>query len=163
MSTKSPKGKKKDYDSKKHEKEVEEMREVFSLFDKDSDGSISVEEICSVMKSLKTDFKEDQIKQIMGKVDKDGNGEIEFDEFLRMMSGKIGTRTPDLELKEAFAVFDMDGDGFITKHELKTVMTTLGEEIDDDTIDLMIEGVDTDGDGDIDFPEFKKMMAAGPQ
>eukprot|EP00468_Gymnochlora_sp_CCMP2014_P008225 CAMPEP_0167762388 /NCGR_PEP_ID=MMETSP0110_2-20121227/12739_1 /TAXON_ID=629695 /ORGANISM="Gymnochlora sp., Strain CCMP2014" /LENGTH=157 /DNA_ID=CAMNT_0007649255 /DNA_START=21 /DNA_END=494 /DNA_ORIENTATION=- len=154
---------KKEYDSKKHEKEVEEMREVFDLFDKDSDGTITISELGVVLKSLKKNFNEKQLKEIIKKVDKNGDGQIDFEEFLKMMSNRVGTRNRDYELKEAFNVFDQDGDGYITASELSTVMKTLGEQIDKETIDLMIEGVDRDGDGEIDFNEFKMMMAEGPQ
>jgi len=39
----------------------------------------------------------------------------------------------------------------------------LGEPIDRQTIDLMIESVDTDKSGFIDFNEFRQMMREGPQ
>mmetsp|Transcript_6859 Transcript_6859/g.9484 ORF Transcript_6859/g.9484 Transcript_6859/m.9484 type:complete len:160 (+) Transcript_6859:57-536(+) len=155
--------KEKNYDSKKHEKEVEEMREVFDLFDKDSDGTITISELGVVLKSLKKNFNQKQLEEIIKKVDKNGDGQIDFEEFLKMMSNRVGTRNRDYELKEAFNVFDQDGDGYITASELSTVMKTLGEQIDKETVDLMIEGVDRDGDGEIDFNEFKMMMAEGPQ
>jgi calmodulin len=91
-----------------------------------------------------------------------GDGQIDFEEFLKMMSNRVGTRNRDYELKEAFNVFDQDGDGYISVKELTTVMETLGEQIDKETIELMIEAVDNDGDNEIDFKEFKMMMAEGP-
>jgi len=66
------------------------------------------------------------------------------------------------EFKEAFSLFDKDGDGTISGKELEAVMTALGEPIDKASIDLMIASVDTDGNGIIDFAEFKKMMQDGP-
>jgi len=41
-------------------------------------------------------------------------------------------------------------------------MKALGENIDRETINLMIESVDTDKNGFIDFDEFKRMMKDGP-
>eukprot|EP00954_Amorphochlora_amoebiformis_P015647 1227979-Amorphochlora_amoeboformis.AAC.1 len=115
------------------------------------DGTITISELGVVLKSLKKNFNEQQLKEIIKKVDKNGDGQIDFEEFLKMMSNRVGTRNRDYELKEAFNVFDQDGDGYITASELSTVMKTLGEQIDKETIDLMIEGVDRDGDGEIDF------------
>jgi calcium-binding protein CML len=81
-----------------------------------------------------------------------GNGEIDFDEFLKMMLMKpLGKQTREDELKEAFNVLDIDGDGYITASELAKVAKSFGEDIDKDTLNLMIEGVDKDGDGEIDF------------
>ena len=66
---------------------------------------------------------------------------IDFDEFLAMMR-KYEVSEVD-ELRQAFSVFDKDGDGSISAKELEIVMKALGEPIDRQTIDLMIESVDT--------------------
>ncbi|XP_072983563.1 probable calcium-binding protein CML36 [Typha latifolia] len=63
------------------------------------------------------------------------------------------------ELREAFAVFDADGDGRISAEELLGVFAALGE--DECTLDdcrRMIDGVDTDGDGFVCFDDFARMM-----
>mgnify|MGYP002642450713 FL=1 len=64
------------------------------------------------------------------------------------------------ELREAFKVFDKDGNGFISAAELRHVMTNLGEKLSDDEVDEMIKEADVDGDGQINYAEFVKMMVA---
>jgi len=54
------------------------MREVFDLFDKDSDGTITISELGVVLKSLKKNFNEKQLKEIIKKVDKNGSTRIGF-------------------------------------------------------------------------------------
>ena len=49
-------------------------------------------------------------------------------------------------MSEAFAVFDVDKDGFITKGELRQVMNRLGENLTDEQLDAMIKEADLDGD-----------------
>ena len=61
-------------------------------------------------------------------------------------------------MSEAFAVFDVDKDGFITKGELRQVMNRLGENLTDEQLDAMIREADLDGDGKINAEEFKKLM-----
>jgi hypothetical protein len=55
-------------------------------------------------------------------------------------------------------VFDKDGNGFISAAELRHVMTNLGEKLTDEEVDEMIREADIDGDGQINYEEFVKMM-----
>merc|ERR1711879_401121 len=64
------------------------------------------------------------------------------------------------EFKEAFSLFDKDGTGFLSAAELRHVMTTLGEKLTDEEVDEMIRGADIDGDGQINYEEFVKVMMA---
>merc|ERR1712205_274691 len=63
------------------------------------------------------------------------------------------------EFKEAFSLFDKDGDGTITTKELGTVMRSLGQNPTEAELQDMINEVDADGNGAIDFPEFLSLMA----
>jgi calmodulin len=67
------------------------------------------------------------------------------------------------EARQAFAVFDRDGDGFIDAAELRAVLTSLGFESGvsaaaEAECQRMIDAYDEDKDGRIDFREFVKLM-----
>ena len=64
------------------------------------------------------------------------------------------------ERKEAFKVFDKDGKGFDSASELRHVMKNLGEKLTDEEVDEMIREADVDGDGQINYEEFVKVMMA---
>ena len=70
-------------------------------------------------------------------------------------------------LEEAFRLFDQDGSGSITRDEIKeafrSVIADTGEELPEDEIDYMIKEFDVDGDGTIDFEEFKNYMTQGDE
>jgi len=63
----------------------------------------------------------------------------------------------DEKLRAAFDFFDKDGSGTIDKAKLDAVMCDK-EEVDQDMWDVILQEVDEDGDGVINFAEFKKMM-----
>lgn len=63
------------------------------------------------------------------------------------------------EFKEAFSRFDKDSSGCIITKELGTVMRSLGQDPTEDELKDMINEVDGDGNGTINFPEFLKLMA----
>jgi len=110
------------------------------LFDKNGDGSITATELGTVMKSLGQSPTDTELRDMIAEVDANGDGQIDFNEFLAMMAKKMqeGDGGED-ELKEAFRVFDTDGDGFISPQELRSVMRGLGEELTDGEIDAMIK------------------------
>mmetsp|Transcript_11217 Transcript_11217/g.26963 ORF Transcript_11217/g.26963 Transcript_11217/m.26963 type:complete len:149 (+) Transcript_11217:101-547(+) len=62
------------------------------------------------------------------------------------------------EFKEAFSLFDRDGDGTIDNEELGTVLRSLGNQPTDEEVEDMIREADKDGNGTIDFAEFIEMM-----
>ncbi|OIW15928.1 hypothetical protein TanjilG_04463 [Lupinus angustifolius] len=66
-------------------------------------------------------------------------------------------------MKEAFNVFDQNRDGFITVEELRSVFASLGLKQGRTVEDCkkMIMKVDVDGDGMVDYNEFKQMMKGG--
>jgi calmodulin len=71
---------------------------------------------------------------------------------------KMADTDTEEEIREAFKVFDKDGNGFISAAELRHVMTNLGEKLSDEEVDEMIREADVDGDGQVNYDEFVKMM-----
>ena len=64
------------------------------------------------------------------------------------------------ELRQAFDLFDTDGSGTIDPKELRAAMQSLGFETKNQTIYQMIQDIDKDGDGDVNFDEFLDMMTS---
>eukprot|EP01083_Nonionella_stella_P068755 182773_1 len=140
----------------------DELREVFQLFDVDGDGSITHIEVGRVLNRLGKKFDEAEVKAMIARIDKDGNGEIDFLEFLLMMTDRVKNLHDVDEMKECFQVFDADGNGYITPEELCELMKSVGENITQEDIKLMIGEADQNDDGLIDFEEFQKMIQDGP-
>merc|ERR1711865_257311 len=58
----------------------------------------------------------------------------------------------------AFELFDTDGSGSIASGELKVAMKALGFEPKPGEIEKLIHSVDDDGDGEMDYDDFERMM-----
>ncbi|CAO2626875.1 unnamed protein product, partial [Lemmus lemmus] len=144
------------------EEQIAEFKEAFSLFDKDGDGTITTKELGTVMRSLGQNPTEAELQDMINEVDADvpGNGTIDFPEFLTMMARKMKDTDSEEEIREAFRVFDKDGNGYISAAELRHVMTNLGEKLTDEEVDEMIREADIDGDGQVNYEG--ELCWAGP-
>ena len=83
-------------------------------------------------------------------------GGIDFEEFIELLVNH--GRNIEEDIEKSFKVFDIDGDGLITKDELQTTMNSLGEPMNEVEVKAMIAEADLDGDGKINFKEFKILM-----
>ncbi|KAK4258029.1 hypothetical protein QN277_007540 [Acacia crassicarpa] len=140
------------------EEQIVEFKEAFCLCDKDGDGCITVEELETVIRSLDQNPTKEEIQDMISEVDADGNGTIEFAEFLNLMAKKMKETDAEDELKEAFKVFDKDQNGYISASELRHVMINLAEKLTDEEVDQMIREADLDGDDQVNFDEFVRVM-----
>lgn len=140
------------------EEKIAEFKEAFSLFDRDGDGSISSRELGTVMRSLGQNPTEAELQSMVAELDTNGSGTVDFPEFLALMARRTRDTDGEEEIREAFRVFDKDGNGYISAAELRHVMTNLGEKLSDEEVDEMIKEADGNGDGQVNYEEFVRMM-----
>lgn len=62
------------------------------------------------------------------------------------------------DVAQAFISFDLDKNQYVGAAELRAIFNVLGEEVLDEEIDEMIRLCDSDGDGQVSYPEFEKMI-----
>ena len=58
------------------------------------------------------------------------NGKVDFKEFMSMMTEMMDQDSEEEDVRQAFKVFDKDGDGLITAEEIRQTMRNLGEEVE---------------------------------
>lgn len=158
-----------------------ELKRVFATFDKDGDGFITKTELVESLRNLRLMVTDMEAEEMVAKVDANGDGLIEFDEFCMLYEGMMGGDRQEKggagdgeggggggadegdDLKDAFDVFDKDKDGLISVEELGLVLSALGlnEGNKIENCKKMIRKVDVDGDGMVNFDEFRRMMKAG--
>lgn len=66
------------------------------------------------------------------------------------MKSKLSSSFNETIMK-TFKSFDKDGNGYISKQELKTAMKKIDKNISNEEIDAMLTEADSNNDGKIDF------------
>ena len=97
--------------------------------------------------------------EIMNKMDINNDGQIEIDEFITFMK-KIDEQDEDT-LKEVFAIFDKDDKGYLTPESVYHIFLSIGEKIKLEDITNVLKENDIDGDGNLNFQDFKMLMNNG--
>ena len=133
--------------------EEDELRDLFKELDTNNKGQISKVAFGDHLISLYGEKEgKDLCNKIFEDLDLDGSGEISYDEFLSAMIDTKKIITED-KLAKAFKVFDKDNNGRLSVDEIREVF---GGDIK--TWKKVIEDIDLNKDGEVDFKEFKAMM-----
>eukprot|EP00262_Sarcandra_glabra_P014173 TRINITY_DN4082_c0_g1_i1.p1 TRINITY_DN4082_c0_g1~~TRINITY_DN4082_c0_g1_i1.p1 ORF type:complete len:153 (-),score=19.30 TRINITY_DN4082_c0_g1_i1:199-657(-) len=138
---------------------ADEIERVFNRFDANGDGKISADEFADVLHALGSSTSQEELNRMMAEIDTDGDGYIDLKEFTDFHRGT--SRSDGQDLRDAFEMYDIDKNGLISAEELHLVMKRLGENCTVGDCSRMISSVDMDGDGSVNFEEFKKMMTNG--
>ncbi|XP_020237356.1 calcium-dependent protein kinase 29 isoform X2 [Cajanus cajan] len=141
------------------EEEIKGLKQMFNNMDTDRSGTITYEELKSGLTKLGSKLSEYEIQQLMDAADVDKSGTIDYQEFITATINRHKLEKEE-HLYKAFQYFDQDNSGYITRDELRHALTEyhMGDEA---TIDEVIDDVDTDNDGRINYQEFVAMMRKG--
>jgi len=138
----------------------EELEDVFKRFDANGDGKISSSELGEIMRSMGCRVGAQELGLMMKEADADGDGFISLEEFIDLNTKGNDKATCLEDLKNAFQVFDLDRNGSISADELYQVLKGMGDGSTREDCENMITGVDRNGDGLVNFEEFKTMMTS---
>ena len=78
------------------------------------------------MRSLGQNPTEAELQDMINEGDTGGDGVLDFPEFATLVDGKMKETDSEEEIREAFKIFDKDGNGFISSAELRYAMANLG-------------------------------------
>ena len=147
------------------------LHKEFLELDADGDGSISVEEVSNMIKTLKRKLKmsEKEITKFVKEIDQNGDGKVDVSEFVNMVEG--GSKRDIIckaliqraGMRKTFRKYDKDGNGEITRDEFRRIVedkyqTTLMQS----QVDSMMKQADVDKSGKIDYEEFLKAFSYFP-
>jgi len=145
--------------------QLEQFKKYFNMFDKEKKGYIHTSQVGQILRTMGQAFEERDLKQLIKEFDTDGSNQIEFEEFAALVAqfvmGDEDSGALEEELREAFRLYDKQGNGYINVSDLRDILRALDDNITEDELDEMIAEIDTDGSGTVDFDEFMEMMSGG--
>ncbi|VFQ71404.1 unnamed protein product [Cuscuta campestris] len=133
---------------------------VFAYFDENGDGRVSPAELQRGVRAAGGELTAEEAEMAVRLSDSDGDGLLGPEDFARMMEeeGAAAVAAREEELLGAFKMYVGEGGSEITPRSLKNMMRRLGEAADTEKCRAMITMFDVNGDGVLDFEEFKTMM-----
>ena len=135
------------------QKEEGDLREIFKSMDISGTGQIAKKEFCDKLIELYGENDGKNIaSNIFNNLDMDGSGKISYNEFLSAMISSKKVVTEE-RLEKAFNIMDKDGSGKLSVDEIKNIFGGSEEQWK-----KVINEVDLNKDGEVDFAEFKIMM-----
>lgn len=137
--------------------QIAELQTTFKDIDKNGDGTITIAELKEGL--TRAGVPRAEMQPIFAAMDADGSGKIEYEEFLASTIEK-GVKLKVGLLWDTFKEFDKNGDGQMSKSELRQVAEDLSKDgkWDAKAIEGLVKESDDDGDGQISFEEFKAAL-----
>ncbi|XP_037044847.1 troponin C, isoallergen Bla g 6.0101-like isoform X2 [Bradysia coprophila] len=138
------------------------LKNAFLAFENEKSGTILAEDIGTIVEMLGHRLDERALKLAIKEADPVGSGKVEFEPFACFASKYVEVEEDAdavaKELREAFLLYDRDSKGYITVEVLRQILHEIDDKIPPGDLDLMIEEIDADGSGTVDFEEFMEVM-----
>jgi Ca2+-binding EF-hand superfamily protein len=131
------------------------------MFDQGKTGFIDSSKFSTILNTLGHSFDDEELQALLEQNDPEGTGKLNFDAFTEIASHFLEEEDAEAmqeELKEAFRLYDREGNGYITTGTLREILKALDDKLNSDDLDGIIAEIDTDGSGTVDFDEFMEMM-----
>lgn len=138
----------------KVEENYEEIKQIFTLFDRDGDGKVELTELGTVLRAAGRLPSEAEISDL--KVSSNLKETFTFADLLSILSKlpPVDAKSLRAALLDAFRVFDQAGSGEIGTQELRHIMTSLGEKLSEEEAGEMVKLADPSGTGIIRYENF---------
>ena len=136
---------------------INHLKTIFEEMDTNKDGTLTLNEIKEGINKMSeiANLEEEEKEEMLKLFDTEKQVRIEYNEFIAAcMEQKSYLR--EEYLLDVFMMLDLDGSGKISKPEIKFA---LSGDLDDETLEKLIQEFDLNGDGEIDYREFLIGMA----
>merc|ERR1712045_555732 len=141
--------------------QIDSLKKGFDGFDKEGGGTINQTSMMMILKSMGVDVNKMDMDNYSSEVDEEDTGKFSLNMFCQVAAKFMIEDDEEQmreELKEAFRIYDKDNQGFITNEILKEILREIDSTLTEEDLDGIVEEVDEDGSGTMDFDEFQEMM-----
>jgi len=141
--------------------QIDSLKKGFEGFDKEGSGTINQTTMQMILKSMSVECNKTDMDNYAGDVDEEESGKFTFVQFCSVAAKFMVEDDEEQmkeELKEAFRIYDKECQGFITNDVLKDILREIDSTLTEEDLDHIVEEVDEDGSGTMDFDEFQEMM-----
>nr|XP_043610261.1 putative calcium-binding protein CML23 isoform X1 [Erigeron canadensis]XP_043610267.1 putative calcium-binding protein CML23 isoform X2 [Erigeron canadensis] len=140
-------------------KSSNDYKRIFESFDEDRDGTVSPRELQHRVELIfHEEILVEDLEIVVESLLNGNNGQLGLEDFVRLMESDQKEEEKLEDLKKAFQMYEMDGTDCITPKSLNRMLNRLGESISVDECVGMINRFDLNGDGVLNFDEFRAMM-----
>mmetsp|Transcript_139008 Transcript_139008/g.196759 ORF Transcript_139008/g.196759 Transcript_139008/m.196759 type:complete len:145 (+) Transcript_139008:20-454(+) len=135
---------------------IDDIDDIFKVFDKKGAGKIDASEIGTLVRALGKCPLEKEVQKWVAEL----NGKPFTKAQLKTYYNKKAPLAHDLErdMREAFKVLDQQGKGYINEAELRQILCTLGEQLSNEEFNLLMNRMETDDDGTMMYDAFVDML-----
>ena len=136
---------------------INHLRIIFEEMDTNKDGTLTLNEIKEGINKICEicNMNEEEKEEILKNFDTEKQVRIEYNEFIAACLEQKSYLREEY-LLDVFMMLDLDGSGKISKQEIKIA---LNGDLENETLEKLIQEFDLDGDGEIDYREFLIGMA----
>ncbi|KAF9927725.1 hypothetical protein BGZ67_007352 [Mortierella alpina] len=131
--------------------QVKDLKEAFNLYDRKGTGSISSNDLGSLLRAIGQNPSEAEIKELINQAE----ATLSFDAFSKIALRADGFKpagTVD-QLVEGFKVFDPKDNGTIPVEDLRRILSTMGEALSKEELDALLVNAKIDSKGNISYEE----------
>ncbi|RXG53317.1 hypothetical protein Avbf_13635 [Armadillidium vulgare] len=145
------------------EEQTATLRKIFGMFDQGKTGFVETSKFVNILNTLGQNFDEDDLKRRIDENDPNKlnfppeEGKVNFESFTNIVLPFLEEDDDEAmheELKEAFRLYDKEGNGYITTTTLREILKELDNKLNEEDLDGIIDEIDEDGSGTVDFDEF---------
>lgn len=147
---------------------------LFARLDVDQNGRLSCAELQQVLLSFEPNLSRSDCEAVHWRFDKDQSGGVDISEFYQALQDvnagalvavedKVQFLRAKLQergctLYDSFAIFDRNGDGYLSREEWQRAMSVIGPELSTNDLEAVFRLFDVNGDGHLSIAEFQEFF-----